>query len=362
MAPDQVSSFRHAGSAGEVSNSYAGPLLNSSAYTIVESTTHSIAVDILTSPQANIGTLFVSSGEGTYFVQALSDTNRNDEGIVDFEQIQGLEGVAISNTVANREKVVGWNEPKKLKSVITYDDGSSWRPLKAPEKDINGKDWDCDRGDQSKCSLHLHSVTAYRNYGSVFSSLAPGYVMGVGSVGDSLLPYDECDTFLSTDAGLNWKVVQEGAHKYEFGDQGSVLVIVDDEESTDKVKYSYDGGRTWKELDLGVTVRAIVLTTVPDSTSQKFLLLGSSPRGKGGDGGRHALIFLDFAPLQQRQCTEKDFERWYARSADGKECLMGHKQWYSRRKLDAECYVGHKFEDPVGHEENCPCTEEDFEW
>ena len=65
--------------------------LTSSAYTIVESTTHSIAVDILTSPSANIGTLFVSSGEGTYFVEALADTNRNEYGIVDFEQLVGLE-------------------------------------------------------------------------------------------------------------------------------------------------------------------------------------------------------------------------------------------------------------------------------
>mgnify|MGYP002718847198 CR=1 FL=1 len=74
-----------------------------------------------------------------------------------------------------------------------------------------------------------------------------------------------------------------------------------------------------------MTVRGIVLTTIPDSTSQKFLLIGTSPRGKGGDGGRHALIFLDFAPLQTRQCQDKDFEKWYARGAEGKECLMGHK-------------------------------------
>lgn len=64
---------------------------NLSAYTIVESTTHSVAVDILTSPSADIGTLFISSGEGTYFVEALADTNRNEYGIVDFEQLVGLE-------------------------------------------------------------------------------------------------------------------------------------------------------------------------------------------------------------------------------------------------------------------------------
>jgi hypothetical protein len=81
--------------------------------------------------------------------------------------------------------------------------------------------------------------------------------MAVGSVGETLAPYGEygtycstddiedCDTFLSTDAGLTWTMIQEGAHKYEFGDQGSILVIADDEDVTDHVHYSYDGGKTW---------------------------------------------------------------------------------------------------------------------
>lgn len=338
----------------------AMPDLRENAYTIVESTTHSIAVDILTSPRVNIGTLFLSSGEGTWFVEALGDTNRNEYGIVDFEQLVGLEGVGIANVVSNREEVEGWGEPKKLRSLITYDDGSSWKPLKAPAKKQNGDDWTCDVSESDKCSLHVHSVTVPHNYGTVFSSTAPGYVMGVGSVGDHLLDYEDCDTFLSTDAGLTWRMVQAGAHKYEFGDQGSILVIADDEESTDHVHYSYDGGMTWKQLDLGVSVRAVLLTTVPDSTSQKFLLLGSLPR-RDSSGGRFAMVFLDFAPLQHRQCKDSDFEQWYARQSEDKECLMGHKQWYRRRKLDALCYVGHKFDDPVGHEEPCPCADEDFE-
>jgi hypothetical protein len=86
------------------------------------------------------------------------------------------------------------------------------------------------------------------------------------------------------------------------------------------------------------------------------------------------MIFLDFAPLQTRQCTDADFERWNARSSEGHECLMGRKvsnllrvlandqQWYRRRKLDAVCYVGHKFEDPEEHEESCDCVAEDYEW
>ncbi len=79
------------------------------------------------------------------------------------------------------------------------------------------------------------------------------------------------------------------------------------------------------ELNLGVTIRALLLTTIPDSTSQKFLLLGTLNRGDSTAEGRYATIFMDFATLQNRKCTDKDFEQWYARSEEGKECLMGHK-------------------------------------
>lgn len=79
------------------------------------------------------------------------------------------------------------------------------------------------------------------------------------------------------------------------------------------------------KLDLGVTVRAIVLTTIPDSTSQKFLLLGTLARGDADSDGRHATVFLDFAPLQNKKCTDRDMEKWYARPESGNSCLLGHK-------------------------------------
>lgn len=69
--------------------------------------------------------------------------------------------------------------------------------------------------------------------------------MGVGSIGEYLKPYDECDTFLSTDAGLSWKMIRDDAHKYEFGDSGSIIVVVNDEEGVDEVRYSSDLGKSW---------------------------------------------------------------------------------------------------------------------
>lgn len=302
--------------------------LRENAYTIVESTKHSILVDVLTDPGATSGTLFTSDSRGTNYVKSLEHTNRNAQGIVDFEKLEAIEGVALANIISNPTEVEGRKEEKKLKTKITMDDGGHWSFLQAPKKDADGDNVKCDVSDVTSCSLHLHSVTQLNSYGRIFSSNAPGLVMGVGSIGPYLREYEDCDTFISTDAGQTWSMVAEGAHRYEFGDQGSILVMVDDEEATDKLLYSFDFGKTWQTYDFGVTVRVKLLTTIPDSTSQKFLLLGSLARKKGkkADEGRHVIVHIDFTALGKRHCKDSDLEKWYARNINGQpDCLMGHK-------------------------------------
>ncbi|KAH9941948.1 Oligoxyloglucan reducing end-specific cellobiohydrolase [Amylocystis lapponica] len=334
--------------------------LRENAYTIVESTTHSLAVDVLLQDQSTVGTLFVSNSNGTFFVESLKDTNRNEMGYVDYENLYGVDGVGLANVVANAEEVEGRHAPKQLQTKITFDDGRTWSRLTPPTHDSEGKRISCNPRDED-CSLHLHSVTLPHNFGRVFSSPAPGFVMGVGSIGSYLQPYDECDTFLSTDAGIHWQMVRMDAHKYEFGDQGSIMVVVNDEEGVDSVRYSSDLGQTWKSFNYGVKLRARVLTTVPDSTSQKFMIVGQiAKKDQVAGKGRYAVVFLDFAPMRTRKCTDDDFERFYVRSMNH-ECLMGHKQWYRRRKANVDCYVGDKYNDPVVHEENCPCGDQDYE-
>ncbi|OSX64575.1 hypothetical protein POSPLADRAFT_1138528 [Postia placenta MAD-698-R-SB12] len=334
--------------------------LRENSYTIVESTTHSLAVDVMLQDQTTIGTLFVSNSNGTFFVEALKDTNRNELGYVDYENLYGIEGVGLANIVDNAKEVEGRREVKQLRTRITFDDGRTWSRLRPPAHDSEGARVACNPSDED-CSLHLHSVTVPHNFGRVFSSPAPGLVMGVGSIGEYLHPYEECDTFLSTDAGRTWSMVRMDAHKYEFGDQGSIIVAANDEEVTDSVSYSTDFGKTWKTFNFETKMRVRILTTVSDSTSQKFMIVGAvSKREPGSNQGRYAVLFLDFANTRTRKCGENDFERWNARSATH-ECLMGHKQWYKRRKPEADCYVGEKFLDPVEHEENCPCTDEDYE-
>lgn len=147
--------------------------LRENAYTIVESTEHSILVDVNSSPSATAGTLFTSNSNGTYFVRSLEGTNRNRMGIVDFEKVVGVEGVAIINTVLNVEAVEAGKEDKELKTKITFDDGAyrsgvgvllvyrcralmnpgsvasggHWALIKAPEVDHKGEKVQCDVSD-----------------------------------------------------------------------------------------------------------------------------------------------------------------------------------------------------------------------
>ena len=101
--------------------------LRENAYTIVESTTHSLAVDVVLQEQGNVGTLFVSNSNGTFFVESLKDTNRNNFGFVDYENLYGIDGVGLANVVANAEEVEGRGASKQLQTRVTFDDGESSR-------------------------------------------------------------------------------------------------------------------------------------------------------------------------------------------------------------------------------------------
>ncbi|KAI9701901.1 MAG: vacuolar protein sorting/targeting protein PEP1 [Candelina mexicana] len=317
------------------------------AYTILESTNYSIQVDVMTTrPFSAMGVLFTSNSNGTYFTRNIAHTNRNFEGLVDFEKVQGIQGIVLVNTVDNWQEVEETILVKKrLQTKISFDDGRKFKSLKV---------------DKDKDDLHLHSVTNMHNGGRIFSSPAPGLVMGVGNTGKYLKPYDEGDLYVSDDAGVTWWKGREEAHKYEFGDQGSVLVAIYDEDTTSELAYSIDHGHTWKTVDLGEKIKARLLTTTPDSTSLKFVLIGTKG---GGSRSEHFVFSIDFDGLHERKCKDKDFEKWYARvDEDGKpDCLMGHKQFYFRRKADADCFIDDEFKDPEVQYEKCSCADEDFE-
>lgn len=329
---------------------FEGHRLEEDAYTLLESTNYSMQIDVLTSkPTAPMGSLLTSNSNGTFFRRNVDHTNRNMKGFVDFEKIQNIQGIVMVNTVDNWEEVENhWLADKDIKSQISFDDGRTWQSLTTQNEEV----------------LHLHSVTHQRNSGRIFSSPAPGIVMGVGNTGRYLGSYDEGDTYVSDNAGLTWTRALKGPHLYEFGDQGAILVAIKDEE-TDEIRYSLNHGKDWEKVNLGDLevkgkIKPIALTTTPDSTSLKFIL--TATKGKGSDL-QHFIYALDSSGLHEEKCKRKDFEEWYARVDEKGEptCIMGHTQMFQRRKADAKCFVDEEFKDPEPQTEDCKCAAHDYE-
>jgi hypothetical protein len=122
--------------------------------------------------------------------------------------------------------------------------------------------------------------------------------MAVGNVGETLASYTESGTFFSRDAGFTWEEVHKDAHLWEFGDSGSIIVIVNDEDATDHVLYTLDEGKTWRQYAFSSErMRVISLNTVPEDLSRRFILFAIQPHTRNT-----VSIHLDFSTLTSQQC------------------------------------------------------------
>jgi len=97
------------------------------------------------------GNLFVSNSNGTFFTQALKNTNRNSRGLVDFEKVNSVEGVIMANRVLNPSGA-NTGDKKQVGSVVSFDNGATWNEWRAPAKDSAGQPYRCS---SAKVSLIL---------------------------------------------------------------------------------------------------------------------------------------------------------------------------------------------------------------
>ena len=320
--------------------------LMDASYTVLEGTNYSIQIDALNSrPSTPMGVLFSSNSNGTYFTWNIEHTNRDFQGYVDFEKVTGIQGIFLVNTIKNYKDVENSDAKKEIITKITFDDGRTFHDVKCEDED-----------------LHLQSVTHLMNVGRVFSSPAPGLIMGIGNTGKHLKDPKDGNLYVSDDAGVTWRLGLKGPHMYEFGDSGSILVAIKDNgEPVGEINYSLNHGKDWSTVELKDEIRPAQLTTTKDSTSLKFLLEGSG----GPESSSGYIVAIDFDDMHERKCKDNDddMENWSARvDKDGKPtCLMGHTQMYRRRKANADCFVKNEFVDPVPTSSPCDCTDEDFE-
>ncbi|CAJ0854175.1 9162_t:CDS:10 [Entrophospora sp. SA101] len=333
------------------------------AFTVLESTTHSIILHVTTSSLMNNqwGNILKSNYNRTYHSLSLEHVNHDVCGFVDFEKMRGIVGISMANIVGNVHEVNMGNN-KKLKSKITFNDGNTWSFLNPPKEDANGRKYEC-----NDCNLHLHSYTERRDPRDAFSSsTAVGLMMGVGNVGDYLTPYSEGNTYLTNDAGFTWREVKKGAYMYEFGDQGAIIVIMDDKSPTDHVLYSFDEGQSWSEFKFSTElVRVRDIATVPGGISRRFILRGSPQNNYN----KEVIIHLNFEGKLSRKCKldmnddeNDDFVLWYPTHIGGSEkCLFGPESGYHHRIVEKNCYIGNELIQPKTIDKDCVCTMHDFE-
>lgn len=130
-------------------------------------------------------------------------------------------------------------------------------------------------------------------------------MLAVGNVGEALAPYTDSDIFLTRDGGFTWEEVHKDAHMWEYGDQGSILVLVNDEEPTDHVSYTLNEGLSWQDYNFGQRIRVKSIVTVPMDTSRKFVLFGTAPDKSESTVAVH----LDFSSVTNVKCERASSER-----------------------------------------------------
>lgn len=334
-------------------------------YTVLNSANHAVNLFIETSGKEGhkFGSIMRSNSNGTTYVLSASHVNSNKVTFTDFESIAGLEGVSVINVVSNPDS----SDKKALQTKISHNDGADWGFLQSPAKDPEGKSYSC-TGNSGSCALHFHHYTEREDKGKGFAvESAVGFMVGVGNVGPHLGDIKDADTFISSDAGLTWKSVKKGQWAVQYGDQGSIIVLVQRATHNDKVKtktlaYSLDNGQSWNDYEFSEKELTITdITTVSAGTSRSFLLWGHDDDGKGMS------INVDFTGLTNTPCkidksdSKSDYELWSPRHPlQDDDCIFGHVSKYLRKKTDRECFneeniqVLHKITD-------CQCSRSDFE-
>lgn len=337
------------------------------AYTVMRSNSKSIYLHVTTSVERGreYGSILKSNSNGTSYVDTEDYVNRDVTGFVDFEHIDGLEGVSLINVVSNVD-AVNKGENKLLKSKITHNDAGEWAYITPPLVNSKGEKYSCSGKSLEECSLNIHGFTERSDYRDTFSSgSAVGVLFGIGNVGPHLLPKLECSTFLTIDAGITWREVNSRPLNWEYGDQGSILVLVDQFNPSKTLFYSLDHGASWSEYEFtSEDVQVADIATIPSDTSRRFVVFAE----KDGDAYGYG---IDFTGIYSRQCKfdldniqAGDFEYWSPKHpflADN--CLFGHEAQYLRRiGSHSDCFVGNA---PLSEAykvlRNCSCSRRDYE-
>ncbi|XP_059532348.1 VPS10 domain-containing receptor SorCS2 [Myotis daubentonii] len=299
--------------------------------------------------QTDTYNLYQSDPRGVFYSLVLEDVRSSrqaEEGvIVDVLEVHGVKGVFLAN-----QKVNG-----KVMTLITYNKGRDWDPLRPPSEDMNGKPTSCQPPD---CHLHLHLLWADNPYvsGTVHTKeTAPGLIMGAGNLGSQLVEYKE-EMYITSDCGRTWRQVFEEEHHILYLDHGGVIVAVKDSSIPLKIlKFSTDEGLTWSTYNF--TDTSVFVDGLLSEPGEETLVI--TIFGHISYRSEWELVKVDFRPSFPRPCRAEDYSAWDLTNLQGDGCLMGQRRSFRKRKATSWCVNGRNFTSALTAQV-CPCQDSDF--
>ncbi|KAK7135828.1 hypothetical protein R3I94_014487 [Phoxinus phoxinus] len=333
------------------------PVSHEQFYSILAANDEMVFMHVDEPGDEGIGTIYVSDVSGTVYSKSLErHLYMTPGGETDFTNVTSLRGVFTTSVL---------NEDNSVQTVISFDQGGEWVPVKKPE---NSK-CDSTAKDKEMCSLHIHA--SYSSSMKLNVPMLPlsepnavGLILAHGSVGDSISMLTP-DVYVSDDGGYTWQQALKGPHYYAILDSGGLLVAVEHNEENpsqliSEIKFSTDEGQCWHVYKF-------------TQTPMHFTGLASEPGARSVNvslwGYEDALIShwvtytIDFRDLLTRNCTESDYVQWLAHSDDISDpedgCMLGYKEKFLRVKKDSVCWIGRDYivtKQPL----SCNCTLDDF--
>ncbi|XP_078357974.1 VPS10 domain-containing receptor SorCS1-like [Oculina patagonica] len=274
--------------------------------------------------------------------------------LVDIYRVKGLNGTYLANVYLEDE----FSGSQTFRSLISFNKGGEWHPLKPPAVDHNGVPTNCYL---PYCSLHIHMTVSHWYYyipPVMSSESAIGIIVAQGNLGNGL-GEGKIGVFLSNDGGLTWTKEFHSFHDFVIGDHGGILAAVPMRRDTDKVWYSCTEGKAWSNVTLGSKpVYVYGMVTEPGETTLIFNVFGQY----ASQSFQWLSVKLNFTSVLDQKCLPDNYTYWSPNDerVDG-ECLLGQHIVFERRKAGDCCFNGDEYEREINIS-TCTCEIEDFEW
>jgi len=153
--------------------------------------------------------------------------------------------------------------------------------------------------------------------------------LGVGNVGYRLEQSPNAvSTWISTNGGQTFQEILKGSHIYEIGDHGSLILVADDQNETNELRFSWNFGLSWETYKFSEDkIHVENISTDPSNKGRIFNLYGHNINNRG------ILYIIDLSKLHEPKCTgidyvgsdASDFEWFTPAYENDNSCLLGQK-------------------------------------